>query len=411
MLNNNLLNEIEELSNWIETHKYLGFDPHDIKGEKFFMRALAIPRKPLISNLRRKITLAPLHYLEMFFPQTFRYFTGVKPKLNSKGLGLIARAYFILYEASKGDTKWLKKGNACLNLLLKNKVSNQKNLCWGYPFNWNSGIEVPANTPTSVVSVAVFDAFWEAWKQTQKVEYLESCKSIGDFFINDLNYNKSIDGTICFSYTPLDNFEVHNINLMVSHCLLRLGKELKENKYYNLGITSAEFSINQQNKDGSIFYWSKDQNFRDPFTIDHYHSGFELRALYGIWKVTKEKRFENSFAKYYEFYRKELFIRKKEIIIPKIDPKNVYPIDIHSCAEAILLAATISNKDERALEDLKVLIPWVIKRMKLKSGYYRYLIRKIGFLEIPNNTPYMRWGQSWMLLALVQAYLCINKNK
>lgn len=399
-----------ELEEKIRFQHYAGYDPYDVKGAGFFMLALAIPRHPWYSNLRRKLTLAPLIYGEQFFPRVFRRLFGVKPQVNAKGMGLIAKSYFHLLAAT-GDKQWLERGEAILNWLLENRAANQPYPCWGYPFNWDSGVTVPAFTPASVVSVAAFDAFWEAWLQTKKKSYLETCVGICDFFLCGLNRTEYPDDTLCFSYTSLDNFEVNNINLMIAHCLLRVGKETGKDLYSDYGIRAVRFTLNEQNNDGSIFYWSKAQNHDHPNRIDHYHSGFEIRALFGIWQVTGDPVILNAFRNYYEFYRRSLFERKGDAVIPKMEIDGIYPINIHACAEAILLSATLCGNDHRALEDLQQVVPWTLKRMRMKDGWYRYMIRKLGPFELTSNMVYMRWGQAWMFLALTQALRSLGKVK
>lgn len=399
---------VTDLEEKIRLNNYAGYDPYDAKGASFFMRALAIPRKPWHANVRRKLTLAPLIYGERFFPLSFRHLARIKPQVNAKGMGLIAKAYFNLYAANR-DEHWYDLGQACLDWFLQNRCQDHPYPCWGYPFNWDSGVVVPAHTPTSVVTSAAFDAFWEAWVQTKRAEYLETCKKICEFFLHGLNITKHSNGTVSFSYTHLDHFEVHNINLMVAHCLLRAGKEINNASYCDYGLRAARFTMNEQNEDGSIYYWSKAQNFHNPNSIDHYHSGFEIRALFGIWQVTNDAEVLKAYQKYYEFYRGRLCERSNGCIIPKMNLKSVYPINIHSCAEAVLLAATLCRGDNRALNDLFKVVPWTLSKMRMKSGFYRYLIHKFGFLEIRSNIVYMRWSQAWIFLALSEAYRAIKE--
>jgi hypothetical protein len=180
---------------------------------------------------------------------------------------------------------------------------------------------------------------------------------------------------------------------MVAYCLFRLGGTTKDQKYTDLALKAADFTIREQNDDGSIYYWAKDQNYRDPNRIDHYHSGFEIRALWGIWETTKLKRFYIAFEDYYAFYRAELFYRQDNLTIPKTELTDIYPINIHTCAESILLAATLAQFNSHALDDLKAVLPWVHQKMLMKSGWFRYLIRKIGPFEMRSNIVYMRWGK------------------
>ena len=283
-------------------------------------------------------------------------------------------------------------------------------MCWDIPSNGIVEQLFHANTPTSVVTVSAFDAFWEAFKLTGNGKYLEKCLSIGNFFATELSKQFTKNNYLCFSYTPLDDFEVHNINLLVANALLKLGKEINNNFFCELGIQAADFTIGEQNLMDQFTIGQK-QNYRDPFTIDHYHSGFEIRSLHGIWSSTNEKRFKDSFMKYYEYYYNNLMFRVNGKVIPKLTPDSIYPIDIHACAESIYLSSILGVFDERAFNDLKKLVPWVIERMKMKTGWYRYMIYKYGFIKIYSNIIYMRWGQAWMFLALTQALILFKSRK
>ena len=49
--------------------------------------------------------------------------------------------------------------------------------------------------------------------------------------------------------------------------------------------------------------------------------------------------------------------------------------------------------------------------MRMGRGSYKYIIRKKGPFKIQANIEYVRWGQSWMFLALSKALLVINQSK
>ena len=57
-------------------------------------------------------------------------------------------------------------------------------------------------------------------------------------------------------------------------------------QYYDYGLRAAQFTINEQNEDGSIYYWSKAQNFIIRY-IDH-TTRFEIRALFA--QVTNDAK-------------------------------------------------------------------------------------------------------------------------
>jgi hypothetical protein len=394
-----------QLEKNISNCDYIGFDPYDIKGSSFYIWALSLPRFGFIRNLFRKLVLAPLIVGESIFPNFFRWAFKVRSSRNAKGIGLITRGYLNLYKKSNNEI-WLKKAISLLNWLEENKNKNYEFNCWGYPFDWFSGGGlVPANTPAAVVCSSAFDAFWDAWLIIGDHRYLDACKSICNFFLNNLNISYESEESICFSYTPLDNLQVQNINLMISDCLLRVGYALNDASLIDVGKKAANFALQEQNADGSLFYYGRSQNYIDPGRIDHYHSGFEMRSLHGIWKTTLDPIYRNALKKYYKYYTSNLLKSDGGLVFPLMYPGKEYPINIHSYAEAILLNSTLSNLFPEAAKFVDLIIPVFLRRMKKPNGDFRYMINKIGPLYFKSNISYMRWGQAWTFLALTQALL------
>jgi rhamnogalacturonyl hydrolase YesR len=161
------------------------------------------------------------------------------------------------------------------------------------------------------------------------------------------------------------------------------------------------FSVDEQNADGSFYYWSL-REAQIPHmtettlkTIDHYHTGFVLRSLHSIYHVTGEKWVFQSLEKGYRFYRDHLFEDRR---IPKLKPDFIYPVDIHSCAEAILCLSTLSDLFPEAIEYATNVFRWTIANMQDKDGHFYY--RKTEGKT--NKIPYIRWGQAWMMRALTK---------
>jgi rhamnogalacturonyl hydrolase YesR len=384
----------EKLDHWITKNGWAGFDPHDIKGTRLFMYLLR-PHPGLMTRLVRK----PLLYFELFFPRAARRLFRVPPTVNAKGMALLARAYLQLYQDS-GDQAHREKATYCLDWLLEHASDGYDEPCWGYPFDWQSGVVTPAGTPACVVTSAAGDAFWTAWKTLGETRYLDVCQGICRFSLKYLKQDRMSDGTICFSYTPIDDFHVHNANLLVAEFLVRVGKEVGSAEWLDIGIRAAMYALKEQNDDGSIFNWGRVQNHYNPDTIDHYHSGFEIRCLYGIWKLTGRADFKRATERYYEFYLKNLVARQGESVAPKMTPKSFYPVNVHSCAEALLLNATLAPEFAEARALVKPLLQWIVPTMQQNDGSFLYMISRILLWEKRSTIPYMRWGQAWMMLAL-----------
>ena len=158
------------------------------------------------------------------------------------------------------------------------------------------------------------------------------------------------------------------------------------------GSKAVNYALSEQNKDGSICYWGKDQD--NQCHIDHYHSGFEIRCLYSIWKCTREKRIYRAVEWYYRFYLTNLFEDKT---IPKLTPQNKYPINIHACAEALLCNASLALDFPSGREYLENTARWIIENMQDETGYFYYMVLKLKGIEWKVMIPYIRQGQAWML--------------
>lgn len=387
---------ISRLDGWLERNGWAGYDPYDILGTSFFLwlQRLA-PDAPLPARGLRKVLLA----LERYYPLTMRRLLRVKKQVNAKAMGLFARGYLNLYQAT-GQARFKEKALFCLEWLLANPSRGYTGLCWGYPFDWQSKVFIPRGTPSAVVSSAVGDGFWKAYQLFGDKKYLDVCESICRFFVSDLNIDKIDEECLCFSYTPLDDFHVHNANLFAAEFLMRVGQELGRSEYTEFGTKAANYALREQNSDGSLYYWGQVQNHYSPNHIDHYHSGFEIRTLYAMWKWTREPQYRRAAERYYKFYRETLLVNADGLIIPKMTPNSMYPVNIHSCTEAILCNATLADEFEEGWALLPGLCDWIIANMQTEDGWFAYMIRQVGKAERRIDIPYIRWGQAWMLASL-----------
>jgi len=381
---------LTKLINWIEKNGWTGYDPYDIQAPPpFFIFSKKIVRKAFSG-------------ISKYSPIFLRNIFGVKKKINAKAMGLFAVGYLNLFEVTNKN-EYLDKSKECFSWLESNYSKNYHGYCWGYPFHWQSKIFISKETPSAVVSAVCGNAFWRYYQATGKKKYLDICRSICKFFLKDLNIDTFPGNKICFSYTPLDHFHVNNANLFVAEFLIKIGKEVKNQKFIDYGLKAVNYTLSEQNKDGSICYWGKDQEKR--CHLDHYHSGFKIRSLYSIWRLTGSKKIYSAVSKYYKFYLNNFF---KDKTIPKITPKNIYPIDVHACAEAILCNSLLQDDFSEAKEYLENSIKWIIKNMQTKEGWFIYRIENLLGIKWKVEIPYIRWGQAWILNALSYTLLKLN---
>ncbi len=387
----------ERLDLWFDSNGWAGWDPFDIRENGVYRRCLS---GKLGKAVKYVVTKA-----EPRAPIALRRLLGVRRRIYPKGMGLLAAAYAELYAATNND-EYLAKAIRCARWLEENRSRDYNGMSWGYPFDWYSRILIPKGTPSSVVTATVGDGFWQLYKVTKEARYLDVCQGIAEFFLKHLRMSYQDQNTLCFSYTPLDEFQVHNANLFVAEFLARVGNETDNGPLMATALKAGNFALQEQNKDGSLYYWGKAQQTKyspggEPW-IDHYHSGFEIRSLYGLWKATGETSFRTAYQRYYDFYKTSLF---QENGAPRYTPDSQYPVDIHSCAEAILCNATLLSDHPEAASILGKAFLWTTNSMEYRPGQYAYWLVANRNRTRRIQIPFTRWGQSWMLRALGRALL------
>jgi len=378
-----------KLDKWVRENGWSGYDPYDIKGAQ-----------PFLMLSKMKATDFAASKAVGRFPMASRRFFKVEKQINSKAMGLFSRAYVRLHKKRPGGDYGIQ-ATECLNWLKQNFSPGYAGKCWGYPFNWQSRVLIPKGTPSVVVSSIAAHAFMDAYEAFGEKEYLDIARSTCDFIINDLNRDEDDDG-LCFSYTPLDNFHVHNANLFGASLLARVGRQSGENELKKLALKSMAFTMKHQNHDGSFFYWAPpDHMFR---IADNYHTGFVLEALNVCRRALGEDfRYEKELKKGLDFYARELFTGSGE---SKMTASEKYPINIHSCAQGIITFQELADYDKVNIKISEKVAEWTIKHMQDPTGYFYHQINRKGYVD---RTPYIRWGQAWMILAL--SYLAEDKNE
>lgn len=379
----------EKLENWIFENERYGFDPYDFIGSEW---AKVVFGDNLNSKIRNKLRRG-LTVIGDMYPRLMRKIFLTRKKINPKGMGLIAHAYLLNYERTL-DSSYLKKAEGILKWLSINYSNHYKGKSWGYPFNWYSRIYIPKNTPSSVVTGTVSEAFFKHYELTKSTESLKVLNDIFYFFESELNKYKNENGDICFSYTPIDNFRVHNASLFTAVFFAKYFSIIKNDEIRELAVSAMNYVLNEQKEDGSFYYWSQEPES----IIDHFHTGYVIRHIYTISEATKVD-VKQYLEKALKFYVEHLYDSDG---IPKFSNNLKFPKDAHGLAESILSLVylydlfneLISKKitDKLLIKSLE----YISDNMQTIKGYIVWQIhknqRKIDF-------PFHRWSQAWTYLA------------
>lgn len=382
-----LLQSVSSLQGWVSRNGWAGYDPYDIQQWRFALpaslRNLAPFHWPLAAMVR-VAQMAPHLSRRLFVPR----------RIYPKAMGLFAHAYAILSD-SHGDANYGKMAAECASWLLDHGSPGYQGLGWGLPFDWQSRTVIPAGTPCATVSAVCGDAFFELYLRTKDDEHLDTCLRICRGFEVDLNADGVGPDAVCFSYTPLDRFHVHNANLMVAAFLAKVGRAADRADLVDLANRAGNYALGEQREDGSLDYWGRDQS--EGLQQDVYHSGFEIRALDSLARSTGRTEFSEAAARYFDFFRQVYF---GEDGAARRNPGDPEVIDIHGCAEAMICCAQMASERPEAMELLVKTAKWTIDNMQLPEGWFAYrLISRHGRTR-RIELPFIRWGQAWMMRAL-----------
>lgn len=398
----NTISCFNKLDSWLNKNGFAGYDPYDIKGKPIIIKLIQLGDKSKILALCREIVFEFLYMCPIFWRKIF----GIKPSENAKAIGLFAVSYLNLYKHYKEDV-YLKKANDCFHWLKENKSVTSTGVGWGYSFDWQSKCFIQAGTPNGVVTTVVGEAFWKHYQIFDDKESLEYCKNIC-LFLSTLPVDHISQDQICFSYTPLFINHVHNLNLFVAEFLIKTGIETENNAWIVLGNQAVNYTISNQLNNGAFEYNGPPDKLNGH--IDNYHTGFVLRMLHSIWKLTKREDVFSAMQRCYSHYIENFF---EDYMIPKLMPYKKYRIDIHSCAESINCLCELSITFPEGLKIANNILNWTIEHLQDNSGYFYYGILKSRFTGIPyiSKIPYIRWGQAWMLKALSNYLITVDSKK
>jgi hypothetical protein len=358
---------------------FAGFDPYDVKAVRILGRLGAIRYAGFATD--RILSLVPM---------TSRRLFRVRPAVNPKTLALFSLGCSSLFRTT-GDQQWLQRAGDALELLLPLATKTAHGKGWGYPFNWQSRMLIPAGTPSGVVTSFCVEAFVEYTQQSGDQRFVPHLQEALSFLARDLNRFEPSAGLICFSYTPLDRMRVHNANLLVASALARGGNVLRTEAYDNLSEASTRYSLAQQNEDGSWKYYGNEDGI--PGHVDNYHTGFVLRSLAMLRDHQSGLMIDQALDRGLQFYLDHLFFRE---FLPRHTVTVRYPVDIHACADAICTLSRFNNADPRARGMLDHLIDWTLDHLYDGRGgfyyqYYPFYTSKICF---------MRWNNAWSFYGL-----------
>lgn len=401
---------LTKLIDYINSEEFKGYDPYDALNSK------------ILANLSFNNRILKLVYTQTLkrLPINLRPLLGIRKGYNPKGLGLFLSSYLKLYSVYRTNN-YLQTIENIISLLEKARCTGYSGHCWGFNFDWQSEtFLIKKGTPTIVNTTFIAHALLDAYEIFGEDHFFEMARSSCNFILHDL-YIFKCDGTICFSYNPLDRSKIHNANVLGAGLLARVYSINKEDKLLDFAGKAVSYTINRQNENGSWYYgesrqekgyWQKGENgteyqkdvrYRGNVSyIDSYHTGFVLENISDFMKFIGDYSHIETIKKGVDFYENNFFL---EDGTPKYFYDRTYPIDIHSSAQAIITFSKLKDISNRN-HVLEGIVHWMIDNMQDRRGQFYFRKGRV----FKNKIPFIRWSQAWAFNALTTYCLHLNKN-
>jgi len=377
----------KELQAYVEAENFKGYDPYDTLNSPIPFHWLGKWGPVLAIQFQKRN------------PFNIRGLLGIKKDYNPKAIGLFLHAYSLEYQKSK-DAETLEKMNFFFNWLLENRTKGYEDYCWGYNFDWASPVKfLEKYSPTIVVSGFIAKGLFEYYKATESPKALEVLKSIGDFTEHKLAWTKTDKG-YCVSYSTKTIDCCYNANMLGAELFARLYSITKYSKYKELACKMTDFTIAYQ-KDSGLWNYSIDLKSGKERTQIDFHQGYVLDSIHYVLKYCGDNgAYFNALKIGAAYYFNKQFKENGQSIfrVP-----NDYPVEIHNQAQGIISLTRLSYLSEDYAPFAATIAKWTAENMQNEKGYFYY--KKYPMYTI--KTPFMRWSQAWMMLALTEL---INKQ-
>jgi hypothetical protein len=375
------------LETWIRVRDYQGYEPYDLLNS------------PALSGQwarRRPFNILLLQLGRRFAGEQLRHWLRVPPSTNPKALGLLLSAFCDL---SREGEDWDQQAQSLKAELIRLRSPGEEFFCWGYDWDFYSlrGPAMTAFSPNAIATYFCGCGLLDVAQTFGDAEARTLAESVGEFFVKRLNRSVDSADQVCFSYTPSDRTIIYNSSALVGAFLARLSHASANVHYADLARRCMKFLAAAQHPDGSWSYGSK----RRQHWVDSFHTAYNLCALLDYSRFSGDSSFESVLARGYNFYKQNLFSADGT---PKYFSDAVYPVDIHSCSQAILTFCAFSNREVAALDDSLRTALWTIQNMQSPEGFFYFQRHRFW----TNRTPYMRWGQAWMFRALANLELTLR---
>ncbi|MFZ5518009.1 MAG: hypothetical protein ACOY90_15290 [Candidatus Zhuqueibacterota bacterium] len=390
-LETQLYEEINQLAGYLESTKFMGWEPYDSPALFPGMKRMPGAVRMLWVQLNR-ISPIPI----------FRFFK--EPKLYSKAMALLAHTYLLLFKITE-DAKYRGQAIIFLDWLMKNRSSATTLFSMGTHYNIAmKGYAATGETPSPLITCMAVEAFMSAYEILGEPRYLELARSGVDYFLNDLPQQRVSDTESFFNYHPNNPKFIPNLPAVLCGTFARFLSFKSDPGIMDAVIKNFNYVVRWQRADGS---WLYDKNA--PY-VDNFHTGFILEALLKFRHFTGDTRYQKSLQFGIDYWRSRLFARNGKPIHRILEgrPNNadalLTRIDTRDCAQSLVVSSYLLDESDAAVDFARNIFTWTAHHFKSRQGYFYYQQLPVYKLKGPFISM-----QAWMLFGMAQLLDAIKK--
>jgi hypothetical protein len=383
-----LSDSLNKVQSWIEAAGYKGYEPFD--GLSSPLRRLTFENLFALRVFQQLIRQSPLNLRPLF---------GIKPLDSTKGRGMMAWGYLLLFR-STGQLDCKEKAIACLDWLDKHKSPKFEKHSWANYFDFASRGGIYYKHDSIIIWTSMIgQAYLEAFEQFQDERYLRIAQSVCDWILA-LSREKTAKGD-CISYYAHEHESIHNANMLGAAVLARAAKHTENIEYLDVARSAMIYSCSRQRDDGSWWY-AEDPKYQ---WIDNFHTGYNLDCLKCYIDWSGDAEFKGHLRRGFDFFKQNFFEPSGR---PKYYHDRTYPVDIQCASQAIDTLAYFAEEDPASLPLGVKVAKWTIANMQDRRGHFYYRKYPLG---ITARTPMLHWGQATMFKALAHLIVRLRKHE
>lgn len=366
---------------------YSGYEPYDILNSPYLSAGIC---------RRAPLSFALIQFGRRLGGIRLRKLLRVPTSKNPKALGLVLAA---LCDMTRGGDNYWQQAKYLKSELKRLRSPGEREYCWGYDWDYMSlrGTRLPAFSPNCIASYFCGEALLDMAEVFGDRDAAEMAESVGRFIVTRLNRSVDTPEHLCISYTPADETRIYNSSALAGAYLARLASHGFNAEYLDLARRIMSYVRDQQLPDGGWYYGTR----RRQHWVDGFHTSYVLCALHGYRERTGNRSFDDCIRRGHDYYKTRFFARDGA---PKYFHNRLYPIDIHSCSQAILHYCVFADDDESARDKAVQMFQWTQNNMMSADGAYCFQRHRLW----TNRAEYTRWGQAWMLRALTRLRLVLR---